>query len=449
MKVIKMGLIFLLLFSFLMVPQALINQDFLHEQMHKLFQIEVRSAFSGGERVKVFRDSLGDVTVRNGHDILSLSLYEPQRDESWSDSRIYWQLSYRFETLDMESLRLQHYFNFMDERDIGSQDTAVKRAELVTFNKDYPWQYVISIYGDKVYISNYDNTWEEQLVVNLDHESNTLYLRIPLDYAPLRRVYRSIDSFHYLITGLYDPVSRGKFRVLDRDNIIKPKITDYLVPKGMDQDKLLSSYNLDDFSYVDLYPVIFEEGSSSEEEISDSEIRAVLDSLVQAEIQERSRAVSLFNDGEYRDAEELFRENLNKNRDSVIDMAYMGSIIAMRAGESDSVSESVELVLEAYDYLDRAVELAESDAEKIETYMNRINVSLAVPDSVFHKEEQALSDLFSVIDMLDEKSDLPLVLECYWKILKTHKKSKRYDEYYIYRDHLLNLLNRSGIGLSL
>lgn len=449
MKILKIGLILLLAFSFLMVPQALINQDFLHEQMDRLLQLKIRPAFSGGERKIIFRDNLGDLTAKRGHDILSLSLYEPQRDESWGDTRMYWQISYRFESLDLEHLRVQHYFNFMDESDLGSFETAEKRAERVTFEESYPWQYLISIYGDRGTVSNYDGSWEEELTMNLDYETSTIYIRIPLEYKPLRRVYRSIFSYHYLLTGVYDPVGRGKFRTLDRESLLKPKITDYLCPREIDEEVLLASYNEEDFSYVTLTPVIYENDTEVEDVISDSDIRECLDSIETTGSISDHKGIRLFNEGKFKDAEEIFRTNLAMDGTSVIDMAYLGSVIAMKAGESDSVSESVELVLAAYEYLDAAVDLAEHKADKIEVYLNRIGVSLAVPDSVFHKEEIAFSDLFALIEILDEEDDKSLILECYWKIMTTYKRKKMIDEYYIYRDHLLNLLNRSGIDLPL
>lgn len=432
-----------------MVPQALINQDFLHKQMDKVLQLKIRPAFSGGERKVIFRDSLGDLIGKKGHDILSLSLYEPQREESWGDSKIYWQLSYRFESLDLEYLRLQHYFNFLDEKDVGSLETDVKRAELITFEEDYPWQYLISIYGDKVFISNYDRSWEEELTMNVDYENSIIYIRIPLEHKPLRRVYRSIYSYHYLMTGLYDPVSRGKIRTLDRSNLLKPKVTDYLSPKNIDEEVLLSSYSEENFSYVTLVPVTYEGNSTEEEVVSDQDIRALLDSSQKTETLQVHPGITLFNEGRYSEAEEIFRNNLLTDSSSVLDMAYLGSIIAMKAGDSESISESVEFVLTAYEYMDRAVDLAEKKADIIDVYLNRINVSLAVPDSVFHKEEIALSDLFYLIDILDEREDQSLIMECYWKIIKTYKRKKMYDEYYIYRDHLLNLLNRYGIDLPL
>jgi tetratricopeptide (TPR) repeat protein len=111
-----------------------------------------------------------------------------------------------------------------------------------------------------------------------------------------------------------------------------------------------------------------------------------------------TRAETAFRAGEHDQAELLFNEMLAAEPDNPKALAYKGSLIALKASGAP-VLAAVDLVTQAYRCLDRAVELAGDDEEKLAAYMNRGNVSLSVPNSVFNKALAGAEDFLKAAEI--------------------------------------------------
>ena len=72
-------------------------------------------------------------------------------------------------------------------------------------------------------------------------------------------------------------------------------------------------------------------------------------------------------------------------------MAYKGSLVAIRGGEASPLA-AVDIIAEAYRYMDRAVALAKQSDEILTARLNRAYVSKSVPDIVFGKALEGASD---------------------------------------------------------
>ena len=84
-----------------------------------------------------------------------------------------------------------------------------------------------------------------------------------------------------------------------------------------------------------------------------------------------------------------------------VSMAYYGSYLAMKGGES-SVMKAVALVNEAYVYLDKACELAYEKDDEIDVLMNRAHVCASVPETIFGKAKTGANDFMRIVLLTEE-----------------------------------------------
>jgi tetratricopeptide (TPR) repeat protein len=126
-----------------------------------------------------------------------------------------------------------------------------------------------------------------------------------------------------------------------------------------------------------------------------------------------TRAETAFRAGAHDQAETLFAEMLAAEPDNPRALAYTGSLIALKAAEAP-VLAAVDLVTQAFRYLDRAVELADGDEEKLAALMNRGNVSLSVPNTVFNKALAGAEDFLKAAEIYRSRGNTPSAAAAYY-----------------------------------
>ncbi len=477
----KIPLIIIIGISLLFVPSALINQDFLHKQMDKVLKLKIRDAYRGGERLYRFSDPLGDdngggalTYPRNSKfeqkgslDLLTFSIHKPQTEEDWADENIYWQFSYRFKKLG-NSFVLSHYLGFRGSELESSIETNNPRAELVTFNKNYPWHFVININGEKekAEIVSADGMFKTDVPIIMDIQNNTVIVRVPLNYKPLRFVFTKPGSYHYVMAGVYDYLSTSNYLPVKKRSSLRngggssspltPKIYDYITPKGYNQNSILNSYNEDDFEYAVLEPLLaFSELiEDMESEITEEQLIKSITALRYKNrvevipVTDYQKAVELFNIGDNIESEQLLNRLLLSEPDNPLIMAYLGSITAMNGGKSKSISKSMELIYQAYDLFDSAMDRVTNIEEELTVRLNRGNVSKAIPESVFHKSEIGAQDFLRVVDIYKElnQNNYIDIANCYVNAALCLKELGKFEESQIYLDVAMGLIVNNSIS---
>jgi tetratricopeptide (TPR) repeat protein len=482
MKDLARILITLLALSFVvMVPISFIYGDFLARNLTSALNLHVDERFTGGKVRARFLDPLGDDHGEGGltyprhrdygHegvlDLVRYTVYEPITDAPWSREKDFWQLSVTFaemkNTLDTV-MPFSHpvvlIYIDIDGAASGSTRTFVPRAELVEFHRDHPWDIFIRVdgYSDKASMYTPEGGEPVALPVFVVEESNTIYIRLPLAEANLKRLLDGRDTFHYVMVGAGDPLSQGRvMRVQDTAtrhsgggalSSLTPRVYDYLAPRGASQESLLSSYDESAFIYATIRPVSLNEGAIKVEEVMGQdeiarlkqdaagekrqnleEKREALARLEAEGVTGRERAVALFHAEKYAEAEKEFDRILSEKPDHSLALAYKGSLVAMRGGKADSVAESVRLVNRAFEYLDRAVAGAKNRNEKITARMNRGSVSLSVPEQVFNKSLVGARDFEEAAKMMAEPNpDRKEVADAYCKSALGYKRAGMKDK---------------------
>ncbi len=457
MKDVARILIVLLALSFaVMVPLSFIYGDFLARNLTSALNLHVDERFTGGKVRARFLDTVGDDhgeggLVYPGHrgyshegvlDLVRYTVYEPITDAPWSSEKDFWQLALTFaemknslDTVMPFSHPVVLIYIDINGKESGSSRTFVPRAELVEFDREHPWDIFIRLdgYSEKASMYNPERREPVSLPVFVVEESNTIYLRLPLSEGNLKSLLDGRDTFHYVMVGACDPLSQGRImRVQDTAtrhtgggalSSMTPRIYDYLAPRGVSQESLLSSYDESDFTYATLRPVSVNEGAMKREDpIGQDEIARLEQdvagqskrnleekrkALAKLEAEGKSgteRAVALFHAEKYAEAEKEFDRILSETPDHPLALAYKGSLLALRGGESESVAESIRLVNRAFEYLDRAVSRADTRNEKITARMNRGSVSLSVPEQVFSKSMTGARDFEEAAKMMAESN---------------------------------------------
>ena len=89
---------------------------------------------------------------------------------------------------------------------------------------------------------------------------------------------------------------------------------------------------------------------------------------------------------------------IEKNPNDCVSLSYYGSITAMLGGQSN-VIKAMALVNQAFEYLDKAVELSRNTENEIEVLANRASVAYSVPNEVFEKMEVAAGDFIRITEI--------------------------------------------------
>lgn len=415
--------VFLALSCLIGIPFFLMYQDVVARSVQSFLSLRTNPDLLGGKIATVLYDPVGDdsgfgsivyPSFSDGQgslDIVRYTVYQPVQGSKGPGLRDYWQLGFTFRAASTQR-NIRVYLGTQDGQG-GSVHTKTEFAEGIEFSSRFPWQYLISIIGEKGTIESFDGTFKQDVPVYSLVAGTELVLRIPLTDEELSFLYDFPDMYQYVLVGLNDIQGNGGFSGNGVSDFA-PNLYDIVVPEGFLQSELLSGWSEEDFTLATLEPVSIRLSKSVEEdsqgvESTDEAIAAYQTLKKNAasereEKQQQSRqryaspslepfeaAVAAFNAGMYDDAEKLFDTLLSTDRRSSPAMAYKGSLVALRADKAPPL-EAVGIVKEAYEWLDRSVKGAQGDLELYTALMNRASVSLAVPDAIFGYAQQGGDD---------------------------------------------------------
>ncbi len=468
------------------LPAAIIHSGWISARLDKVLQLEVNSRFTGEAVQASFMDPMyddhgeGAVTYPRHQafegegllDIVSYTVHQPVTGAVWTEEPDYWQLTLHFTRLTNPfdapggfGLPVIHVYLDIDGAESGSTETAEARVELVTFDEEHPWDFLVHVdgYAEKGTIVSADGEYEGSVTLIPVVDENKIQVRISLDHPLLKQVLDGRPTFHYVMVGGYSQMSRGHFATIKErptthrgggaSSKLTPRIYDYVAPEGRSQEDILRAHDLETYTYAKLYPLHVDPASSSQD-------RAVCTPMARQELegeavreQEAQQALAheriqqllsepgdchdlgeaYFEAGDYETSEETLDRCLADAPKAPIALAYKGSLVAMRGGRADSASDAVELVYEGFRYLDQAVEFAVTDEEIVTTRINRGSVGVSVPEEVFNTSEQASQDFLAAIEALERSGGDPdTTALCYYQAAVAYERLAKPDLARIY-----------------
>ena len=411
-----------------------IYSDVIERAFQSIAKLETDPAFTGGRVAEVFYDPVGDDHgfgglqysshpdfIPGSLDLVRYTVHEPVYNAKWSDLPDYWQLDLSFSAKGNQVRNIRIYID-ADGDGKGKALPRDEMAEGVTFDPSAPWDYVVAVQGLKGNLFSAEGKFSEPLFVISRNHDKDIVIRIPLSDRRLNGLFTVNQTAQYLCVGGWTPWGRdGYIPVALRaasgigggaSSSLTPKIYDYLAPESRTQEEMLSSWNDETLDIPVVFPVIVSMRSNNAGKQMNKKTDSVqiekLTALAAAEAKETALAsvkaletCSDTNSFEY--AELQFRADKKKEAETSFDrilalepenakaLAYKGSLIAMRGGDASPLA-AVDIIAEAYRYMDRAVALAKQGDEILTARLNRAYVSKAVPNLVFGKALEGAVD---------------------------------------------------------
>lgn len=383
--------------------------------------LHVHPSYTGGEVAASVFDTAGDDSgnenlvypanqafSEGSMDLVRYTVHEPVVNAKWQNNSEFWQLVLEYKNGPAKVRNIMIYID-LNNVDGGSTEPLFDAAENVTFNQEHPWDFAVWICDGQGKI--YDSQKNELCGIEyyeLDG-GKSIKIIIPLQNENLQAVYGATKTFHYVITGGFSEFDRGGFmpiekrRSLSRGGTKSAKDYNALIPKVYDvlgENDQLGTWNAKDFTKAMLSPVEVEMHPfaatgkvwhGKKAEMSDDNYFQ----KVYAEYAKYAPDVNHYFEDLDKSAAEL-KEKLNQNPNDCVSMAYYGSILAMQGGQGN-VLQAVAGVNAAFEYLDKAVELARGTEDEIEVLSNRASVAFSVPNEVFEKMGVAASDFMRIV----------------------------------------------------
>lgn len=343
-------------------------------------------------------------------DIIRYTVHEPVTQGKWQKSSEYWQLVLEYMNGPAKVRNTMIYID-LDNLEGGSTEPLFDAAENVTFDMEHPWDFAVWICGGqaKVYDSEKNPIYQTEYYE--ENGGKVIKIRIPLWNKNLQAVYASRKTYHYVITGGYSEFDRGGFmpiekrRTLSRGGTKSSKDYNALIPKIYDilgDNAQLATWNKDEFTKAVIHPVevemhpYFGSGKPWHGEKSEQSEQAFINKVTEEYAKYAPNTEDMFANVD--DSVADFKQKLKENPDDYVSMAYYGSCLAVQGGQA-SVIQAVALVNQAFEYLDKACELAKDKPEEIEVLANRASVAYSVPNDVFMKTETAVADFTRIISL--------------------------------------------------
>jgi len=471
--------------SALLIPQVFIHSTFIKHQLDKVLHLEVDPAFSGGREIAHFLDPVNDdygegclsypkhkaYTHKSGLlDLVKYSVYKPQTNARWSSEVDYIQVSFTFAKVnnDLESIHgfshpIIHLYLDVDGKRGGKTETAFSRCELVRFDENHPWDFLIIIHGfhKSAKIISDDGMYQDRATIFADSEKKTLKVRIPLVYPKLKQILDGRNTYHYVLVGAYDPLSKGCFMPVKAKaglkygggarSALSPRVYDYIPPEGKDQKQLLSSYDEDNFTYATIFPLevtadLYIKDEKNIDPAKLAKMKKQVEQEAKAEYAENiiiiesthstsntediKLAIALFNIQRLTEAEKLLDKILTKNPDHAVANAYKGVVTSQKAQLTENITEKIQYVEQSFVYLNRGAALARSDDERINCFICRAEVFMAIPEDVFAKNKNAEQDLTAVIELLEkqEQKNHRMIADMYIKLALCYLNQAEHDD---------------------
>ncbi len=439
--------------SLFLVPLGfIISGSGLTNALDRVLKMKADPRLTGGTELVRFFDAAGDdrgegalvypkgprFATKGVFDLISYTVNSPELDAVWADERQFWQLSVKMAALadpdqapngfSLCSIRI---YVDTDGAASGSTETAVPRAELVSFDPSAPWDFMVEIDGwhAKALLRTADARIERRVTLIVQPKRKTLLVRLPLDVPEIKRVLDGRATRHYVLVCGYDPSASGKVMgVKDRPSAsaaggarsgLTPRVFDILASNGRDQESQLSSYNEASFRYAALRPMSTDRPAGGGAAIDLEALEATARTQEEeARIKDREQAEKdaaspnpgragggLFRLGNIQAAEKLLRKAEAEDPLNAEALAYLGALSAMKAGSGGSVVEKVRLVNEGLALLERAYTAVRTEEERVIVLYTRASVESAIPEDVFSKNGPAGRDYLALAEMSSARGD--------------------------------------------
>ena len=429
--------IILLVITLVGITLFFVYSNIMERAFQSVAKLETDPAFTGGRIAEVFYDPVGDDHgfgrlvypshpdfVPGSLDLVRYTVHEPVYNAKWSDLSDYWQLDMAFSAKGNQVRNIRIYID-ADGDGNGNTLPRDEMAEGVTFDPSAPWDYVVVVEGLKGTFMSADGNFSEPLFVISRNNDKEIVIRIPLSDRRLNGLFTVNQTAQYVCVGGWTPWGRDGYIPVSlragagsgggAPSSLTPKIFDYLAPESRSQEDLLSSWNDDTLDIPAVFPVIASMQSirtgMQMNKKADSVLLEKLKALAATEAEQADLASGQalqkisdiksfeyaelqFQAGKKKEAEASFDGLLVTEPDNAKVLAYKGSLVAIRGGDASPLA-AVDIIAEAYRYMDRAVALAQQSDEILTARLNRAYVSKSVPDVVFGKALEGASDFLA------------------------------------------------------
>jgi len=401
-----------------------INSNFLCNLLVRSLHLKIAPSFIGGEVAEVIYDDSEDdfgsgiltypmnsEFAEGSMDLLQYTVHKPVFNAAWQTNPDYWQLDLDFRSGSEDVRNIMIYLGIDTEQNQKLEalpSSAVPlnaSAENVVFDSVFPWNYAVWIGGKEGKVFDCENNFICDAEMIFLNKGKTIKVRIPLKDKGLQRVYSAPKTYHYVLVGAYSRFDVGGFMPIEkrrsnsRGGTAKSNQFNTLIPKVYDilgDNQQLATWNKDELTRATVHPVCAD--MEREQVRKDDEkdfIDGVYTALSQKSGEENSESGSYFGYETLDEALAAFEKEIAENPESPVSNSHYGSCLAMKGGQS-SVVQAVIYVNNAFEYLDKGVELSKTDEEKVEALMNRASVCKSVPENVFGKSLTGAMDFVEV-----------------------------------------------------
>lgn len=435
-----------------------INSNFLCNLLVNGLHLKVAPSFTGGEIVADFfddsEDDFGSGILRypsnaefaeGSLDLVRYTVHQPVYDAKWQANADYWQLDLEFRTEANPIRNIMIYIGLPQTDNSAlpplsaSSVSMFDNAENVQFTEANPWNFAVWVCGSEGKIYDAEGNLLCNAEMNFLNNGKSVRIRIPLKDKNLQRVYSAETTYHYVIVGAYSQFDLGGFMPIEkrrsnsRGGVKSSKDFNPLVPKAFDilgDNAQLAGWDANLLTKATIQPVEVQMKVKKSDKDDFKEFQKSVFARISELNEERAARTensgetdaSASSNGEYfgyatlDEALDGFEKAMNENPESALDVCHYGSCLAMKGGQS-SVVQAVSYVNKAFEYLDKAVDLAANDDELFEVLMNRASVCKSVPESVFNKATTGAQDFTKLANI--QKNNLT----------KSQPEDAEYDRY--------------------
>ena len=374
------------------------------------FMDEMNDDKGAGEKLEL-RYPLNKSFSEGSLDLVRYTVHEPVINARWQQSSEYWQLALEYKSGPADVRNIMIYID-ADNIEGGSTEPLFDSAEKVCFDEEHPWDFALWICSNqaKLYDSNGD------FICNTEYynmnKGSQIKVRIPLRDKRIQKILGAGKTWHYVLTGAYSQFDRGGFMPLEKKPAMahggmkNSKEFNNLVPPVYDivgPNEALASWNSETFEKAKLSPVEVSMTAYKKSKSEEEKNKAFIEQVKKTYAENLGSQVQMQMPSSTDEGLALYKQKLYENPDDFVSMAYYGSFLAMKGGES-SVVKAVALVNEAFDYLDKAAELAAGQEGEIDVLMNRGSVSASVPEQVFGKAQTGAEDFMRIVSLATDPS---------------------------------------------
>ena len=188
------------------VPLFFFGSSWIAGQLERALRLRVENSLAGGEIAAEFADPMGDDAGPGGYeyplgnawergelDIVRYVVRKPVTRPVWGPSGGYWQLEAAFAKAfpaDAPGAGFRapalHIYIDIDGKASGSTESAFGEGELVRFDPEHPWDYVVAAQGQtgRAELRSSDGSYRAPVGASWDLRRRRLTLRIDLSKAP-------------------------------------------------------------------------------------------------------------------------------------------------------------------------------------------------------------------------------------------------------------------------